>query len=131
MRAVHLAVLVTLSLALAARSACAQELDDPMRPRRADVAKPQPEAASASGARASVDAIMIIGRRRAAIVDGKLVEVGDSIGASTVASISETEVVLKDEEGTTVLKRFPEIEKVSSAPKSKIGKLSGRQEKTR
>lgn len=52
------------------------------------------------------------GRKSAAVINGRYVEVGGMVGDKKVLKITESEVVLKGESGREVIKVMPAIEKI-------------------
>src|SRR3989338_2729361 len=92
---------------------CAGELADPTR-LPAILAEP---VAAVSGATESQPArltsILISPTRRAAIIDGETVELGDKHGADRLIEVSEGGVVLKGAQGRQVLTLFPDVKMVS------------------
>lgn len=89
-------------------AAIAQTLNDPTRP--PTIAAETVGSAASDGA-AILQSILISSQRREAIINGKTVRVGDKVGNARVASITETDVVLRDGKNSQVLKLFPNIEK--------------------
>ena len=87
--------------------ASAQEITDPTRP--------PPGILSGEGIEEAVrgpvlQSIIIRPQRRFAIISGERVEVGSRIaGGARVTAIRETEVVLRSETGTEVLKLYPDV----------------------
>lgn len=102
-----------LAAALLPAAGRAQVLTDPTRP---------PDAVEAQGAVAGpvVQSIIIgPGRKRAAVVGGERVEVGDSYGGATVARITDAGVFLKGSEGETFLPASAGVEKTPSIRKDR------------
>lgn len=93
--------------------AVAEELADPTRP-PAIMAEP---VAAVSGATESqptrLTSILISRTRRAAIIDGETVELGDKHGTDRLIEVSEGSVVLKGAQGRQVLTLFPDVKMVS------------------
>jgi hypothetical protein len=85
----------------------AQSMTDPTRPHGASDAGADVEALNAP----VLQSIMITGNRRAAIISGKRVELGERYGAARVMKITENEVVLRSAAGTEVLKMYPKVHK--------------------
>ncbi|OGS92789.1 MAG: hypothetical protein A2X75_04630 [Gallionellales bacterium GWE2_58_10] len=92
---------------------CAGELADPTR-LPAILAEP---VAAVSGATESQPArltsIIISTTRRAAIIDGETVELGDKHGNDRLIEVNEGGVVLKGAQGRQVLTLFPDVKMVS------------------
>lgn len=93
----------------------AQVLADPTRP---------PDAAQTAGAASVagpvVQSIIIgPGRKRAAIIGGERVEIGDSYAGATVARITDAGVLLKGSEGEEFLPASVGVEKSPSKRKDK------------
>jgi MSHA biogenesis protein MshK len=87
-------------------SASALAQVDPMRPPDA------PDAvAPADVDRSVLKSILISPQRTEALIGDKVVRVGERIGNAHVVKISESEVILRDENGLQTLKLFPGIEK--------------------
>ena len=108
MKAAAVALLITAALLPAFAPASAQELADPTRPPNA----PLPGASgpdSPSGTQ--LQSVLISPSRRLAIINGKSVALGDSVGESKVVKITETEVVLQKGTETEVLRMYPGVEK--------------------
>lgn len=118
------------ALVLGASSAAGAQpgLPDPTRPPL--VARP---AASISASESSVpvlQSVLIARDRRSAVISGETVTVGQRYGGARVVRITETEVVLKGNDGVTTLKLFPEVDKQvrhggpRPAPAAETGKRS-------
>lgn len=90
------------------QAATAQALTDPTRPPNITA---ETVGSAASDGAAILQSILISSQRREAIINGKTVRVGDKVGNARVASITETDVVLRDGKNSQVLKLFPNIEK--------------------
>lgn len=93
----------------ASQAALAQPLGDPMRPPAAVAAPPEPGEASKTAAR--LQSVLISPGRRVAVIDGRLVRVGERVGDATLVAISESQVVLQGPGGRETLKLIPVIEK--------------------
>jgi MSHA biogenesis protein MshK len=95
-------------------AASAQEvLSDPTRV-PTELASPSPLAASGVPVIASpvnvLRSVIISPTSRAAIINGQLVKLGDSVGDATLAEINEGNVVLQSVRGKQVLTLFPNVE---------------------
>ena len=103
---VLLAMQALLMIATVSDAIAAGEMGDPMRP---------PGAWGATGAETvkpdELQAILIVGRRRYATINGIEQTVGDTVGDSRIVAISETEVSLRNHEGLRILSLHPDIEK--------------------
>lgn len=100
-----------------AAGAQAAGLPDPTRP-------PAGAASHSSGeqtAQPVLQSVMISPARRAAIISGQTVALGQSYGGARLVKITETEVVLKNGSELQTLKLFPDLEK---EPASGRGKTS-------
>jgi MSHA biogenesis protein MshK len=80
------------------------QVDDPTRPPHA-LQFPGDEGGSA------LQSVLISDNRRAAIIGGQLVELGQKYGEATLVRVSESEVTLVKGRETQVLRLFPGIEK--------------------
>lgn len=99
--------------------AMAEELTDPTRPPvsiSAPVAQAGVEVAEKS---ASLQSILIGKNRRAAIIDGKTVELGSKVGAARLIEVNEAYVVLRTAQGRQVLTLFPDV-KITSVTLKKV-----------
>ncbi len=81
-------------------------LDDPTAP-------PVAAASQAGGAHPvmQLTAIKLIGKRRTALIGGQEVSVGGRYQDARVVTISDSEVVLRRGNETTVLKLYPQVDK--------------------
>jgi MSHA biogenesis protein MshK len=88
----------------------AQGLVDPMRP---------PEMATTASGKAPggpvLQTVIIAGAQRFAVIDGETVAVGARVGDARVVRITETEVTLRADGATSVLKLYPAVEKKTRA----------------
>jgi MSHA biogenesis protein MshK len=99
--------LFCLGVALLPSGALAEELIDPTRPPAA-VAAPV-AAPAADNQPDGLQSIIISKTRRAAIIDGKTVELGGKHGASRLIEVNEGSVVLQGVKGRQVLTLFPDV----------------------
>ena len=92
-------------------SSHAQALTDPTRP-PLDLLK-----ASVPGAapRTPLQAILLSGARKGAIISGQYVPLGGTYGKAKLVRISATEVTLKSDQGLEVLQLYSPMEKTSAA----------------
>lgn len=90
-----------------------------MRP--SDFVGPSGAAPQQPGAAGTGLQVLKISRDRSyAVIDGKVVRVGDKVGEATVISLSEDTAVMKDAEGKRVtLRLLPQGEKTTRADKSR------------
>lgn len=100
----------------AGSAALAQPLADPMRPPAAAATSSEPGEATKSAAQ--LQSILISPRRRVAVIDGRVVRLGERVGDATVVAISDSEVVLQRADARETLKLNPAVEKkaVESVP---------------
>jgi MSHA biogenesis protein MshK len=102
-----------------ATSACAQGLQDPMRPpsvaavRAGELVSAVKAAPPASGLQL-VKASMA---RREATIDGHVVKVGEKHGEATLVDVSDSSAVLRGPDGERItLRMFPDVEKRRAGP---------------
>jgi MSHA biogenesis protein MshK len=99
---------IFLSLAMLFGSACAQPMNDPMRPPSAT----GQEAAGASGpAAAGLQAVIISPERKVAIIDGEVVPLGAQTRHGTLSGLSDSSAVVNKKSERDVLLMHPHIEK--------------------
>jgi MSHA biogenesis protein MshK len=102
----------TLGCLLLAQTALAYELIDPTRPA---VSLEVVEPASGVGNNDTLDQtkglrlIIIKKNRRAAIIDGKTLELGGKFGVAKLVEVNEGSVVLQGPQGRQVLSLFPQV----------------------
>lgn len=97
--------------------ASAQALRDPTRP---------PEASASPGAAESapparLQSVLISPGRRSAIIDGALVPLGGNVGGAKLVAVRETEVVLRKDGETEILKLYPAVEKKTTTTRKPRG----------
>jgi MSHA biogenesis protein MshK len=104
--------IVLAAAALAVAPAAAETLPDPTRP-PAGLQDPAsaPAAGPAPGAGPVLQSVMISPNRLAAMIDGTLVELGESFGDARLVRVTETGVTLRGASGTQELTLFPAVEK--------------------
>lgn len=109
----------------------AQGLTDPTRP--PDAVVPSGAASPAVGEAAETGApvlqsVLQSKDRRYAMISGKTYSVGQSVGGARIVAITEAEVTLRDANGKTVLKLYPDVKKTpvqeKAAPKAPARKAS-------
>jgi MSHA biogenesis protein MshK len=114
-----------LSASLLSFSVCAADLPDPTRPPAAQ--RRASTGATAGGARASgapvLQAVLTgVGRPSSAIIDGRLLQVGDRVGDLRVTRVSDGSAALTGPRGITTLALTPDAEKrvAGTAPSSRL-----------
>lgn len=111
---------MTLALLCAAFPASAIELlSDPTRP----AAGAYPATGEAGAATApqpvikdGLQSVIISPQRRAAVVNGATVELGEKVGDATLVEVRESSVVLQNAQGKRVLELFPGVRMNKSEP---------------
>lgn len=98
-----------LAISAAVPAALAQPLGDPMRPPATAAAPAEEGARSESAAR--VQSVLISPTRRLAIIDGRMVSVGQRLGDATVVAIAESGVTLERLGERRTLKLHPGVDK--------------------
>ena len=86
----------------------AEELPDPTRP-PAIIAMPVIAASGVADKPARLQSIIISKTRRAAIIDGETVELGDKHGDAKLIEVNEGSIVLLSAEGRQVMALFPDV----------------------
>jgi MSHA biogenesis protein MshK len=117
-----------LALALAACSALAQPLADPMRPPQ-QASAPAPggdKASSEAPAVPQLHTILISGTRKLAVIDGATVPLGGRVGDAKVVRIAEAEVTLRRGEELQVLKLHAGVEKTRVGDRAAAKKRAAR-----
>lgn len=105
----------------ASQAALAQALRDPMRPPAAAEGGAVAAAGEAPVA-ARLQSVLISPARRVAVIDGRVVRVGERVGDATVVAISESQVVLQRADARETLKLNPVVEKRPAARQpAKVG----------
>lgn len=108
----------------------AQQLRDPTRPPAGIMQSTGDGKTLTRSSGLSLQSILIAPDRRSAIIDGRLLEIGQNVSGYRVVSIEEGSVILKGSQGTRRLQLFPEIDKrkslsarpsVPDSPTSKSG----------
>lgn len=97
-------------------SAWGQQLRDPTQP--PSRLMQDGEAGSVSG-EPVLQSVFISPTRRAAIISGQTVRLGEKFNGSTLVKISESEVVLRNDNELQTLKLFPGIGKLSTSNNSR------------
>jgi MSHA biogenesis protein MshK len=103
----------------ASEAALAQALADPMRPPAAPGPSPAEGAADAGKAAARLQSVLISPARRVAVIDGRVVQLGERVGDARLVAISESQVVLQRPGGRETLKLNPVVEK-KTAKKGRV-----------
>ncbi len=101
-----LAAAAGFALALACQAAVAQGVTDPTRPAVALEAAP-----GAEGGGTGLQSVLISDNRKAAVIGGQVVVLGQKYGDATLTRVSESEVTLSRGRETQVLRLFPGVEK--------------------
>jgi MSHA biogenesis protein MshK len=105
----YLCAAIWIGAAGSGQFAAAQGLGDPTQPPLAPQRTASGFAAPDSGP--ALQSILISQFRIEAIISGKVVHAGDRVGNAHVVNISESEVVLRNENGLQTLKLFPGLVK--------------------
>lgn len=120
------------ALALVPVAALPQELTDPTRPPAGFTAAPLGAVVVAPPGN-QLQSVIISPKRKAAIINGMVVELGEKYGDAVLTKVAEDEVVLRTGDSSEVLKLYPGVEKTAIArgaakrtlrptkPKSKVG----------
>jgi MSHA biogenesis protein MshK len=95
----------------ASQAALAQALADPMRPPATPGPSPAQGAGDAEKAAARLQSVLISPARRVAVIDGRVVQLGERVGDARLVAISESQVVLQRANGRETLKLNPVVEK--------------------
>ncbi len=89
-------------------------LPDPTRPPAGALA---PGGAEAAGPpRPVLQSVIISGRNRSALINGRMVRAGDKVGDAVLVRIGESAVVLRSGKTLQTVKLFPGVEKRPAAP---------------
>jgi MSHA biogenesis protein MshK len=108
-------VVLALCLALGAQTAAAQLPNDPTRPPPGyDTAPAAGSEVEGTGAM-TLQSVMISPTRKAAIISGVMVKLGEKYGDAVLIKVTENEVVLRSGNENQVLKLHPGVEKRDSA----------------
>lgn len=116
--ALAVVLLVALTGAPTAAPAKAQGLTDPTRP-PAELAVKAPVTEGAVSAVHQLQSVIISPTRRAAIINGVVVELGGKYGDAVLAKVSEDEVVLKSGTSREVLKLYPAVDKTKAGKRAR------------
>lgn len=114
-----------LSIALFSVAAKAEELPDPTRP-PASVTAPVVVSGqkAGEGPPSGLQTIIISKNRRAAIIDGQIVELRGKHGDATLIKVNEGSVVLQGAQGSQLLMLFPDVKilqkEVQAVPKLSV-----------
>ncbi len=109
----------TMLLGLLPIAVSAQSLADPTRPAIASLYSDAKSSGNAVGshtappavlANKGLQTIIISPNRRAAMINGQVLELGEKSGAVTLLEVNEHEVVLQSANGKKVLQLFPSVE---------------------
>lgn len=113
------AVALALAVVLFSAGAAAQVMNDPTRP-PSGFALGDLEGGDAGGG-IMLQSVMISPTRKAAIINGVMVKLGEKYGDAVLIRVAETEVVLKSGATRQVLKLHPGVEKREIAPAGETG----------
>ncbi len=102
---------MVLAAAVASNAAGAQQLRDPTRPPALLGPSKGESGAGERRAGLSLQSILIAPDRRSAIIDGRLLNVGESVSGFRVVAIEEGAVTLRGSAGLRRLELFPEVVK--------------------
>ncbi|MBI2313151.1 MAG: hypothetical protein HYU77_11685 [Betaproteobacteria bacterium] len=117
------------ALVVAYSAQAAEALPDPTRP-PPGVAVPGPTPGiGAAPAGPVLQSVYLSATRRAAIIDGQVVELGGKLGDARLIKVSESEAVLKGPEGMQTLRLFPSVEKRALTPEPAKGARAGVRER--
>lgn len=98
-------------------SVCAAELLDPTRPPSLIAPlETTPVSQVADTQSSGLQSILISNTRRAAIIDGKTVELGKMYGSAKLVEVNENNVVLLSPQGRRVLRLFPDVKVTPHTP---------------
>jgi MSHA biogenesis protein MshK len=107
-----LGVLLAAAMLLVPMAALSQAMTDPTLPPAGFAAK----ALEGEGAPNQLQSVIISPTRKAAIINGVVVELGGKYGDAVLIKVAEDEVVLRSGNSRQVLKLHPAVEKVEIAP---------------
>lgn len=127
-------LLISVFCLLSSALCCAEELPDPTRPPALIAGTgAAPGAVPGQGAAESrpsgLQSTIISESRRAAIIDGKTVELGAKHGNAQLIEVNEGSVVLRGEQTRRVLTLFPDV-KINQREIKKVSPESGVQPET-
>lgn len=100
--------LIAVAACLLAAAPAAAQLADPTRPPAATHASGEAPAAAPA---ARLQSVLIAPGRRLAVIDGRTVKVGETVGGAKVVAISQAEVTLEKGAERETLKLLPGTEK--------------------
>ena len=129
--ATGLKMLLAVLLLSASQIAAAESLPDPTRPAIdlgsvAGAAGSTMDAVPADTASHGLQSVIISPQRRAAIINGEVVKLGEKYGNSRLVEVRESSVVLENAHGRQVMEMFPRVD----IRKNEAGQQSGnKQEK--
>jgi len=106
----------------------AQKLRDPTRPPGGVSAASKSRVAESSLRSGMVlQTVLISANRKAAVISGRLMSVGDTISGFRLTKIREGEVEMKGRSGTRTLRLFAAVKKVDSVPAAAPDKKKGQE----
>ncbi|MBI5918890.1 MAG: hypothetical protein HY849_05915 [Nitrosomonadales bacterium] len=97
-----------LPLLLVCAAAQAEELPDPTRP-PAELSAPVADAARSVAEGDVLQSVILAAGRRAAIINGQEVRVGERYGNAKLVEVGEGQAVLQGPQGRRVLSLFPDV----------------------
>ena len=109
MRHIGFSLLVVLPCALAQGYACAQSMQDPMRPSDA-----QSGSSAAASSAPALQAVITSPGRKLAVIDGNIVPLGAAVRGATLANVNDSLAVLQKDGARDVLLMHPDIDKKPS-----------------
>ena len=110
MRHIGFSLLVVLPCALAQGYACAQSMQDPMRPSDASGSS----AAAAVSSAPALQAVITSPGRKLAVIDGHIVPLGAPVRGATLANVNDSVAILQKNGARDVLLMHPDIDKKPS-----------------
>lgn len=125
--------ITALWLAVAVMPSGAESLPDPTRPAAGAVAVAVAagERAAPPAAQAGLQSVILSPQRRAAVINGVVVELGGVVGDSTLAEVHESRVVLKSAQGRRVMELFPGVrmyKRETGLPQVQAAAVPGKQQ---
>ncbi|UCD69108.1 MAG: hypothetical protein JSW48_03170 [Betaproteobacteria bacterium] len=116
-----------LTLALFCLTSAAQRLRDPTRPPPGAFAATKATTKSVAPKTMTLQTVLISPQRRTAVINGKVMSLGDTIDGYRLAEIRESEVVMKGSKGTRTLRLYPGVSKAAATQAAKPEKTKGRE----
>lgn len=120
-----------LLLGVAMTAPSAESLPDPTRP-SAGAAVPAADGRTVlPAAKAGLQSVILSTQRRAAVINGVIVELGGSVGDAKLVEVHENRVVLMNAQGRRVMELFPGVrmhKREAGSPLAQPAAASGQQE---